>query len=55
MSDTMRKGVMILVVLFLIYFVVSAPKLAGNTVDGLADFLTSAFDSLIRFLRALGD
>ena len=57
MSGALRKGLMIIIVLFIGYYLFTNPAgLASTARDGgsaLWDALTGLFDTLIRFINAL--
>lgn len=51
----LQKILLILFVVFLLFFLVTAPVQLANTLEGIGGFLEDVADSLIRFFRSLGD
>ncbi len=49
----MRKVVLGIAVLFVLFYVLTQPAAAAGAVRGAADALFTAFDSLIKFVAAL--
>jgi hypothetical protein len=50
----LQKLLIILIVGFVLFYLVTAPVQLANDVEGVAGFLEDAANSLVRFFRALG-
>jgi hypothetical protein len=50
----LQKLLIILIVAFVLFYLVTAPVQLANDVQGVASFLEDAANSLVRFFRALG-
>jgi len=51
----LQSLLLILFVVFLLFFLVTAPVQLANTLEGIGEFLGDAANSLIRFFSSLGD
>ena len=51
----LQTFLLILLVVFLLFFLVTAPVQLANTLDGIGGFLQDAANSLVRFFGSLGD
>lgn len=49
----MKKAIIIVVVIFVIYFLLTAPTDAANVVDLTFQWIIDAFQSIAAFIRAL--
>jgi hypothetical protein len=49
----LRKFLLILLVLFLLYFLVTAPVQLAHVFEAVGRFLEDVFDSLVRFFHSL--
>ena len=50
----LQKLILILVVAFVLFYLVTAPVQLANNVEGVASFLEDAGNSVVRFFHALG-
>ena len=51
----LQTFLLILLVVFLLFFLVTAPVQLANTLEGIGGFLQDAANSLVRFFSSLGD
>lgn len=52
-GESMRKVVVGIALLFVLFYVITAPAAAADAVKGAADALFIAFESLVKFVSAL--
>ena len=50
----LQKLIIILIVAFVLFYLVTAPVQLANDVDSVAEFLEDAANSVVRFFNALG-
>lgn len=55
MTDVLRKTFLIIIVLFLLFYLLTAPVQFANFLESIGDVLSEFFHSLIRFFHALGN
>ena len=55
MTDVARKAVVLLVIAFAVFYLVSQPEGAADAVKGALAAVGDAFDAIIRFFKALAD
>ena len=53
MTAVARKTVVLLVIAFAVFYLVSQPEAAADAVRGALEAVGAAFDAIIRFFRAL--
>lgn len=55
MTAVAKKGLMLLVVAFAAFYLLTRPEDAASALEGAGDGVRTAFDQIVRFLTALFD